>query len=307
MPVTIEEIIIDLAQSDKPLINARLAELVNLSAQELALLEKVWPTIELKRRRQIVSRLVELAEDNFELDFEVLFKDLLKDKDAEVKSKAIRGLYESEDVTLIEPLAALLERNSSDEVQTAAAVTLGKFAMMAALDKVRSCHVDELKRVLLTVFYDKTRTVEVRRCALESIAPLPIPEVSEVIREAYRNGNPRFKLSAIYAMGRNCQPIWLPILLNELGNSDAEIRYEAVVACGELEEEEAVPYLVELVNDSDTEVRLAAIQALGKIGGEEAKETLMNCLRSPSRAVQQMAEQALEELEAYEDPPSFRD
>lgn len=192
-------------------------------------------------------------------------------------------------------------------MQIAAAITLGKFAMLAALDKIRSRYVDRLKQVLLGTFADQSRAIEVRRRALESISPLPLSEINHAIREAYRSDNPRFKLSAIYAMGKNCQLDWLPILIEELGSADVEMRYEAAIACGELEEEEAVPYLVELINDSDTEVRLASIQSLGKIGGDEAREALQNCLQSPSRAIRQMAEQALEELETNEDPISFRD
>jgi len=98
----------------------------------------------------------------------------------------------------------------------------------------------------------------------------------------------------------------LAILLRELANTNAEIRYEACGAYCELGDEQVVTYLIELVNDSDTEVQLAAIRALGKIGGIEAEECLKRCLNDSSELVQQTAEKALNELGAEEDPLSLK-
>ena len=91
----VEEIIADLCNNDKPLLNSRLSDLSNLSPEDLKILEQTWGTIELKRRRQIVNRLVDLTEDNFELDFDSVFITCLKDQDAEIRSIAIEGLWEN--------------------------------------------------------------------------------------------------------------------------------------------------------------------------------------------------------------------
>ena len=74
MSLPIEETIAELGNSANLLLSSRLIELSNLDSTELEFLEQVWAEIELKRRRQIVSRLVELAEDNFELDFDNIFR-----------------------------------------------------------------------------------------------------------------------------------------------------------------------------------------------------------------------------------------
>ncbi len=306
MPLPVEETIDALSDSDKPLLSSRLAELSNLNAPELALFEKAWKTIEPKRRRQIIYRLVELAEDNFELDFDSIFKRRLKDKDADVQSKAIEGLWESEETGLIDPLIELLEPENAEKVQATAATALGKFAMLAELDKLRPKHKSSVCRALLGVIEDSNRSLEIKRRALEAAAPLSLPQMEKAIARAYQSGVPRLKSSAIFAMGKNCDPRWLPILIRELSNADAEIRYEAAQACGELGDKEAAPYLSELTSDPDIDVQLAAIQALGKIGGPEAKDSLERCLTDDSRAIQQAAEQALDELEAGEDPLSFR-
>jgi HEAT repeat protein len=306
MSLPIEETIADLGNSDTPLLNSKLAELSNLNSEELALFEQAWAAIEPKRRGEIMYRLVELAEDNFELDFDNIFKGRLKDEDAEVRSKAIEGLWESEEASLIDPLIELLEQDKSEKVQATAATALGKFALLAELKKLRPSHKSKVCRALLAVIGDESKPIEVKRRALGAAAPLSLPQIEKAIVKAYQSGEPKLKTSAIFAMGKSCNHSWLPILLKELASADAEIRYEAAGACGELEEKEAVPYLIELITDPDVDVQLAAIQALGKIGGPEAKDGLEQCLKDDSKIIQQAAEQALYELEAGEDPLSFR-
>ena len=306
MSSPIEEIIASLSDPDKPLVNSKLAQLSNLSPEELTPLDQAWESIEAKRRRQIMSRLIELAESNFELNFDSIFKSRLKDPDAEVRSTAIEGLWENEETSFIDPLINMLEQDSSERVQAVAATALGKFALLAELKKLRPSHKSRISQALLTIINTPGKPVEVKRRALEATAPLSLPQIKQAIMEAYHSGNPGLKTSAIFAMGRSCNSSWLPILLKELTSGDTELRYEAAGACGELGEKEAVPYLIELVNDPDIEVQLVAIKALGKIGASEAKGCLEQCLDNPNEIVQQAAEQALYELEAGEEPLSFR-
>ncbi|MFC1958440.1 HEAT repeat domain-containing protein [Chloroflexota bacterium] len=305
MPLPIKKTIVELGNSDTSLLNSRLTELSSLNSEELEFFERSWPAIEPKRRRQIVHRLVELVEDNLELNFDAIFKYCLKDQDDEVQSKAIEGLWENEEASLINPLINLLEQDNSEKVQAAAAIALGKFAMLAEHKKLRFCHISKIQEALLVAVSDKNRSVEVSRRALEAAAPVSLPQVKTAIMEAYRSRNSRFRISSIYAMGKSCDPSWLPILLKELASADAEVRYEAAGACGKLEEETAVPSLIKLVNDPDADVQMAAIQALGKIGSTQAKGCLEQCLDSTTEVVHQTAEQVLNELEAQEDPLSF--
>ena len=306
MSLPIEETIAELANSDKALLNSKLAELSNLNSEEMALFEKAWATIEPRRRGQIMYRLVELAEDNFELDFDSIFKSRLKDADDKVRSKAVEGLWESEEASLINPFIKLLEQDRSEEVQAAAATALGKFAMLAEFKKLRPSHKSKICQALLAAIDDQSKPIEVKRRALEAAAPLSLPQMEKAIVTAYKSGQPKLMTSALFAMGKNCNHSWLPILLKELTSADAEMRYEAAGACGELGEKGAAPYLAELITDPDVDVQLAAIQALGKIGGPEAKDCLEQCLKEPGGIVRQAAEQALNELEAGEDPLSFR-
>lgn len=306
MSLPIEEIIASLGNPDKSLANSSLAQLSSLSSEELKPLDEVWETIEPKQRREIMYRLVELAEENIELNFDSIFKSRLKDSDEEVRSAAIEGLWESEEASLIDQLINLLEQDSSEKVQAVAATALGKFALLAELRKLRSSHKSKISKALLTTINDGDKPLEVKRRALEAAAPLSLPQMKQAITEAYNSSDPRLKISALFAMGRSCSRSWLPILLRELASTDADMRYEAAGACGELGEKEAVSYLIELVSDPDAEVQLAAIKALGKIGASEAKGCLEQCLDNPNEVIHQAAEQALYELEGGEEPLSFR-
>jgi HEAT repeat protein len=305
MPSPIDEIISSLSEQDEAPVSSRLTELANMDAAALESFKQAWPTIELGQRRQIVSRLVELAEDNFELDFDNILKNCLDDEDAEVRSKAIKGLWENEEPSLINTLLNLFEHDSSEAVQAAAASALGRFAMLAEHQKLRRSYRAKIYQALLATIKDNSRSPEVKRRALEAIAPMDSTEVGRAISEAYHSGHPKLKVSAIYAMGKNCNPAWLPLLFKELDSPEAEIRYEAATACGEIGEEEAVPHLIKLIDDRDIEVQLAAIRALGRIGGTEAKNCLEQCLDDDNEAIEQAAEQALYELNEGEEPLSF--
>ena len=305
-PPPVEETLAELSDGQKPLLNSKLVRLSSLSTRELDALKQAWPTIDTKRQRQIVQRLVALTEDNLELNFDGIFKHCLKDPDAEVRRQAIEGLWENEEASLIAPLIHLLEQDSSEKVQAAAATALGKFALLAEHRKLRPDHAMRVEKALLAATSARDKPLEVQRRALEAVAPLNRPEVKSAIMAAYESRDSRLKVSSIYAMGQNCDPAWLPILLIELDNTDAEVRYEAASACGELGEEAAVPALIGLVNDPDIDVRMVAIQALGKVGGAKARECLQRCLNNTSEAIRDTARQALDELMSIEDSLSFR-
>ncbi len=285
--------------------SVELAELSELDRDGLEAFRTAWEDLLAERRRRVLSRLVELAENNVELNFNEIFKLCLNDPDEEVRALAISGLWEDEETALVIPLLARLQDDPSDRVKASAASALGRFTLLGEHGKLRHELVEKMKTVLLSVLNDETANEEVRRRALESLSPLSIPEVKKAIASAYARGDERIKIGAIYAMGRNCDPEWIPILFKELNNADAERRFEAATALGELGDSDAVPKLIDLGNDPDAEVRTAVLQSLGKIGGTKAKEYLQSCMSSRNEAVKESARQALDELQANEDPLSM--
>ena len=302
MASSMENYLRELGDTKKPLVISKMGKLSDPSREEAEIFKREWPCIDVARRREIVERLVELAEDNFDLDFDIVFSICLGDADSEVKIKAIEGLTQCEERSLIDPLIGLLQGDAHSSVRAAAATSLGAFALLAEFEELPVGDADKVAKALLTAFNNKDEQMAVRCRALEAVSALSRPQVEEVIRQAYQSGDTEFKASAIFAMGRNCNRNWLPILLKELRNTDPQMRFEAARACGELEAEEAVPKLIELIKDSDSEVRLSAIASLGRIGGNRAKEALHECLDSQDELISEAAQDALEEMKFWEEP-----
>jgi HEAT repeat protein len=281
--------------------NAHLANLSRMSISDLQLFKNAWEKTDPNRRLQIITRLEELAQDNIELDFDLIYKYCLKDADPRVRKQAIESLWENEDTVLIQTYTNMMNNDPDAGVQAAAAIALGKFVLLVEMEEIIDDYREPLSKTLLSAFNDKNRDSDVRRRALEAVAPLTLPAVQEAIRQAYDSRDERLVISAVYSMGKTCNEAWLPVLYKELKNPDPEMRYEAAGALGEIGNENSVQHLMEIINDPDIEVRQAVIQSLGEIGGNEAKQTLKKLLDDPNEAVRETATEALTELQQQEE------
>ncbi|MGQ9674059.1 MAG: HEAT repeat domain-containing protein [Chloroflexota bacterium] len=279
-----------------------LERLSDLPADEAQEFRRMWPQIDDSRRKKIASSLVELAEENFELDFTAAFYVAIDDPNAEVRQQAIEGLWESMTYDTADLLVNVLRKDPAPEVRAAAASSLGRFTYLIELGKTDKKTASRVREALLAAHRSDSETVEVRRRALEALGYLCDQEVADMVAEAYQSDNEKMRASAIFAMGRNCHPRWLDTILREMDSPSPEMRFEAARAAGELEDQRAVPQLERLVLDPDGEVRHAAIAALGEIGGRRAKRILRACLQSPDASIREAAEEALEEINFFEEP-----
>jgi HEAT repeat protein len=284
---------------------ARLSRLSQLADEERILFQKAWSRFSDKRRRQVIRQLVDLAEDNVELNFDNIFLLSLSDSDPRVRADAIRGLWEYDNRDLIEPLIHLLRADGDTDVRAEAALGLGRFVLQWEFGALRDRYFRRVEDVLRQALTDGEEEMEVRARALEAIGSCSLPWVRQAIRHAYNGSERQLKVSAVHAMGRNCDPNWLPILYQELSSGDAEMRYEAALACGSVADEAAVPRLSPLLEDDDAEVRAVTIAALGEIGGREAKAVLMRYVDHPSRTVREAVREALSLADFDEDPFPF--
>jgi len=296
MWISLEELLNQIADLSQPLSVARLYALSHLGPEDLARFREVWPRVAVERRRQITAFLVEITEDSFEVDFNAVFRYCLEDPDPRVRAAAIDGLWEDEDVRLIEPFIRMMHHDPAEEVRAAAAMALGRFVLLGELEKIQTRYLEATRDALLQVINSPQESVEVRRRAVESIGYSGHEGVRQLLREAYYDENEKMRVSAIFAMGRSADPYWEPLLLPELESRNPEIRYEAARACGELELRAAVPGLIRLLDDPDVEVQEAAITALGQIGGEEARRALEACYERGDERVREAVDAALEEL-----------
>ena len=296
----------ELAEEGIPVNHAGLVQLSGLSADELLALKQAWDSFPVDRKHEILIKLVDLAEDNVDLHFNSIFRFCLKDGSEAVREKALLGLWECDDRSLILPLISLLKDDPSQAVRATSAIALGKFASLAEEGKILTKDGDRIRDALMEIIDKDTESLEVRRRAIEAVAPFNTPRVHKIIQEAYANDEPSMRQSSLYAMGKSCDPSWLPIVINELDSEDSAMRYEAANACAELGEETAVPHLINLVDEDDPQIQVAAIQAIGVIGGPLARRALQRFLKSGDESLEMTAEEALGNIELSDDPLNFR-
>jgi HEAT repeat protein len=290
-----EQVLEQLVQGSPP--DTTLYRLSNLHGKELARLAQAWPMVPNEHRSAIASRLVQIGEDDFEVDFGEVFKIGLQDMDARVRVSAIEGLWEVEDIALIRPIIRMLEQDPSVLVREAAATSLSRFALLAELGRLQPRQVDWVWNALWTVVRSPTEDMSVRRRTIESIAYFERPEITQLIQETYQDEEPKMRVSAVFAMGRSGDPEWADKVLEELYTDDPEMRYEATRACGELKLIEATSALSRLVADADPEIKLAAVWSLGQIGTPEARRVLEICYEQGDEALEDAAEKALAEVD----------
>ena len=301
--MTLERHLQDLVKGEALQKHSLLLQLSSLDEEEMEQFRRWWPSVSTKQRQSLMERLVGLAEDNLELDFNAIFRHSLTDSDAEIRELAVSGLWECDDHNLVGQLMTLLKEDPSEQVQASAAMALGKFGSLAETGKLLSRDGERIKEALVSVLEDDNGSLEVRRRSLEAAASFNIPQMHELIQWAYENSEPKLRISALFAMGKTGDPAWLPTLINEMENNDSAMRYEAASACAEMMEEEAVPYLIPLIEDDDPQVQLSAVRALGAIGGSLAKRALRQCLKYDDTILQEAAQEALHQLEVEDEEP----
>ena len=296
----------EIEKEDKPLRYGALVALSGMSRLEMDKFSRMWQGLGLERRCQLLNRLVGMAEENVDLDFNPIYLMCLDSPDPKVREKAILGLWEFEDRSLIGTLLEVLSTDVVPRVRSAAAITLGKFAVLAEEGKLSPKEGQRIKETLISVLKNGKECIEVRRRALESAAPFNTHVVQTFIRQNYESDDLKLSSSALYAMGKTGEPEWLRYLLKEMRSPSPVLRFEAANACGELGEETAVPHLVPLLEDDDLQVQLAAIRALGEIGGTMATRALSRCARSEDMPLREAAHEAMEYTETLKNPLSFR-
>jgi HEAT repeat protein len=293
-----EELLKMMRDTQTPLSISSLYGLSDLTRAETQLFREVWSFLDARRRQWIIQSLADIAETSFEVNFDPIFRLCLNDEDEVVRSRAIEGLWEDEDLTLAGLLVRLLRDDPSESVRVAAATSLGRFVLLGELEKIEAAPAMMVENALLGAIYDPHETLEVRRRAVESIAYSGQAHVRDIIEVAYCDDEEKMRISAVFAMGRSADLIWREMVIAELDNPNPEMRYEAARACGELEASAALPDLIDRIEaDPDPEVQEMAIWALGRIGGKEARRVLEACCESEDEALRQVAEEALDELD----------
>ena len=291
-----------LLTTNEPLNKTSLSNLTCLCIDDLEYFKQLWSLTPVERRRDIISQLVKLSQENFRLNFSEIFVYCLYDVDSKVRTDAILGLSEEESYRYVAPLLAILKKDTDEKVREVAVKALGNFALQGASGKFSDSIVNRIYDALLAILDDKNMGMNIKCLALEAISPLNLPRVREFIAEAYNSDDINLKISALRAMGRNCDPFWLTDLRESLHAGNNEVRYESAFAIGELGCEEVLADLVKLLDDPDIRIQEAAIRGLGEVGGERPRQVLNDLLKSPQQRIRNAAKIAIKELDFCNDP-----
>ena len=157
-----------LLDDTKPFPARYLHRFSDISPADLALLIKAWPQVTSRRKHTLLEDLEELAESDTLTSFDDLARPLLRDDDPQVRVRAIRLLWETEDVKLAPVLLNILNEDEFAEVRAAAANALGLFIYQGELEKIPAELHHRIEDDLIKVATSTTETL-VRRRALESL------------------------------------------------------------------------------------------------------------------------------------------
>lgn len=288
---------LDHIQSDEPLQDKFLSGLSLLTKTNLAQFQANWSHIEPARQKQIMTKLVRLAEQQISLNFDPILIWILQTAETGLQTIALEGLWENEDPALVPLMMRLLQEGSSIPLRATAGQALGKYIYLGEIEQLDQAMARQVEEVLLNTIYKAGEDTEVVRRAIESLAYSGREGVSDIIAAAYDDDDEMMQMSAIFAMGRSCDRAWTSILLDALDRDEPAIRFEAARACGELVISDAVPKLINLIHqEDDSEVQQSAIWALGQIGTKAAQDFLNQLLQHPEENIQWAAEESLDEL-----------
>jgi HEAT repeat protein len=242
--------------------------------------------------------MADIAEDNYLVDFAPVFAFLFSDSEPAVRKAALDGIWDSEDLHLIDPIVRMLQSDGDVGVRAAAARALAHYILLAEWGQIEDANIEPVVETLLAE-YEKPRVApEIKRAVLEAVAPAAHARIPDLINDAYEEGSDDLQLSALFAMGNTADNRWLPILEAEMESPSADFRAEAARACGMIGDPSVIDSLERLLTDRDIEVGLAAVYALGQMGGDRAFELLSGMIDDPDyEEFQEAIEDALDEME----------
>jgi len=149
--------------------------LSNLERSQAEQVWAVWSGLPVATRRKMAQMMVEIAESDFEVNFDEVFRLVLEDPDATVRLAAVDGLWENEDIRLVPVLANVLLNDPAAEVRAAAAISLGRFMLSGELGKIRPRPHQQAFQALLAACTNEKEDLEVRRRALRRTGQNPPP------------------------------------------------------------------------------------------------------------------------------------
>ncbi len=274
-----------------------LYRLSDLEGSELEQMAETWPQIPSVRRQRLLEDLESLADGNYLVDFDEVFKLGLQDTTPHCRLISIRGLWENEEPALGKVFMQILQTDPDNDVRAQAASGLGKYIYLGEMEEIKESLYEEIKNLLIETV-SGSQPEAIRRKALEAVGFATDHRVSALIEEAYSKNREDWLLSAMIAIGRSAHNQWVPQVIENLSHESSQIRLEAAQAAGLLAAQETVPHLLQMIDDPEDDVRQAAIWSLSEIGGMDARAALEELLKiSKDEEEMDFLEEALDNLD----------
>ncbi|GAB4543156.1 MAG: hypothetical protein Kow0063_35990 [Anaerolineae bacterium] len=273
--------------------------------------------IDREEKLALLRQLIE-SEDLFQ-DNQATFQAYLADPDPEVRSLAIRGLWDYPDPALIDTFIDIIEHDPDQSVRNRAISALGRYVYEGEMadydfdwgameDIMREGELPEASyrqvlAFLLDIARDPAADLDARRFSIEALGFSSEPAIARLIEQAYHDPHLDMKVSALFAMGRSGLERWDPYILAELDSPEPRLQLEAVRAAGELFLDEAAPALIHLAQTAtDPTLRHEAIWALAHTTSLEAWQLLDDIANDPTedKETRELAEAALDEFEMFQ-------
>lgn len=156
---------------------------------------------------------------------------------------------------------------------------------LQALHDLTACDVSQALPLIFTAFGDESWRV--RKQAIDLFMSMPISRelIGEVIELLHAEENAGLRNAAVEIltrMGRHS----VPMLLDQAGCPDHDVRKFIIDILGDIAAPEAVPTLIRGLEDSDSNVRAAAAENLGKLKSSESAPALLKAMQHPDLLLQ---------------------
>lgn len=305
-PLSFQNVVDSLVENHKEFPRRYLREFSDLGNTELKSILDVWPRVELSRKMSLLEDLNALADTDTLVSFDDFARALLTDPDAQIRTRAIRLLDESETLDLVPSYLDMLKNDPDIGVRTEAARALNLFVDLGELEEIPENVHRQLEDALLMSVTGED-DVRVRRAALESLGYSSRPEVATLIESSFNREDPNWQVSALVAMGRSADDRWTDEVTRSLVSENDNIRKAAVQAAGELSLKSTRTLLLKMLGEEEDDTVLSAvIWSLSQIGGEDVRTYLENLLDKIEDEDQvAYLEEALDNLAFTEDLDRF--
>ncbi len=201
-------------------------------------------------------------------------------------------------------LSLLLDGSEPEDLRGAAAIALGPVLEIGDIDgfvegdpysdvPITEATFDAIRRGLHEVYRDSAVPKLVRRRALEAAVRAPEDWQAAAIRAAYHDGDPKWRLTAVFCM--RFLPGFDDEVVEALRTGDDILRYEALIAAGEHCILDAWPHVVEVVRRerTDRDLLFAAIGAAPLIRPSEAEDVLAELAQLDDPEIDEVVADAL--------------